>query len=158
MSERDKRQGSQGSGAEKGNEAERPGGYAPNHVIGVIDAGDDVERAVEMLSKCGFLDSEIHVVAGEAAADTLDGWSGRKGLITNMLIRTAELLGLQNDEMRLRERYETALRDGQFVVLVAAPSDTRKDLAARILREHGAHELNFLGRFAIERLVPSRGG
>ena len=138
------------------NDAERPGTYATNHVVGVIDKGEDVERAVEALRQGGFLDSEIHVLAGEAAAETLDAWSGRKGLVTNLLIRTAELLGIQDDEMYLRERYEQALREGRFVLVLAAPSDTRKDLAARILREHGGHALAFLGRFAIERLSPTK--
>jgi hypothetical protein len=37
-------------------------------------------------------------------------------------------------------------------VSVLAPTEERKQLAARVLRDHGAHWVNFLGRFTIETL------
>jgi hypothetical protein len=54
--------------------------------------------------------------------------------------------------MAVKERYEEAIRDGRFVVLVLAPTDERKKVAGQILHDHGAHFVNFLGRFAIETL------
>jgi hypothetical protein len=141
---------------EEGNQTERPGAYPTNHVVGVIDTCEEVGGAVEALSAGGFLDSEIHVLAGEAAAEALETWSGRTGKITNLLIHAAELLGVQNDEMYLRERYGQALRDGRYVVVVAAPTDTRRELATRILGEHGGHAVTFMGQFAIEKLIPPR--
>ena len=38
------------------------------------------------------------------------------------------------------------------MLAVLAPTEERKELAARLLREVGAVEVNFLGRFAIEAL------
>ena len=38
------------------------------------------------------------------------------------------------------------------MVFVLAPTDERRVLAASILRDQGAHTVNFLGRFAIEPL------
>jgi hypothetical protein len=49
--------------------------------------------------------------------------------------------------------YEAALRDGDFVVSVAAGTDERKDVAARILLDHGAHFVNFLGRYTMAMIA-----
>lgn len=146
------------NGHEAGHEGERRGAYPTNHVIGEIDEREQVERAVETLRNSGFLDSEIHVLAGEAAAAALEAWSGRKGWYINLLIRVKDLLGLPDDEMYLRDRYEQSLRAGRFVLLIDTPSEDRKDLAARILREHDGHAITFMGRFAIEKLVPPKRG
>jgi hypothetical protein len=156
MTKVDNNQDSPDRPLEEGSEGERPGAYPTNHVVGVIDTCEEVGGAIEALSTGGFLDSEIHILAGEAAAEALETWSGRTGRITNLLIHAAELLGVQDDEMSLRERYGQALRDGRYVVAVAAPTETRKELATRILGEHGGHAVTFMGRFAIEQLIPRR--
>lgn len=46
------------------------------------------------------------------------------------------------------------MRDDKFVLRVEAPTDERKSLATNILREHGAHSVNYFGRFTIETLSP----
>ncbi len=68
----------------------------------------------------------------------------------HFVIRIAERLGLSNDESEIKDRYEDALHAGNFVVSVYCPSDERKLLASRLLVEHDAHTVNFLGRFTIE--------
>ena len=59
-----------------------------------------------------------------------------------------------NDEMRVKDHYERALRDGRFLLLVDTPTDARQDRAAEVLREQGAHSVNHMGRFAREEIVP----
>ena len=54
--------------------------------------------------------------------------------------------------MELKQHYEQALRVGGFVLAVLAPTEERKELAARLLREDGAVDVNFPGRFAMEPL------
>ena len=125
--------------------------YPINHVIAVVDTAGQVRPVAHALMEGGFLDSEIEVTCGQAAADALDANTGRTGL-AHLAIRLAERLGISNDEMAVKERYEQALRDGQFVVLVAAPTDERKTKAGQILRDHGAHFINFMGRFSMEVL------
>ena len=125
--------------------------YPENHVVGVVDTPDQVRSAVDALSNAGFRTSEISVTSGRAAADALDASTGRTGL-ANLAIRIAERIGIANDEMEAKDRYEQALRDGQFTVSVLAPTDERKDVAANVLREHGGHFITFLGRRTIEFL------
>jgi hypothetical protein len=82
-------------------------------------------------------------------ADRLKASTGRGGL-AGVAIRVAQKLGLEDDEMSLKSVYEQALRDGSFVVLVDAPTGERKERAAEVLRQHGAHSIHYLGRFLIE--------
>ena len=123
--------------------------YPTNHVVAVIDTEVPLAQAVESLTSGGFLDTEIQVACGNEMADRLKASAGRGGL-TGVAIRVAQRLGLEDDEMSLKTRYEQALRDGSFVLLVAAPTADRKERAAELLRQHGAHSIHFLGRFLIE--------
>jgi hypothetical protein len=130
--------------------------YPTNTVLGVIDAQEELERAVAALTGGGFLAEEIQVATGPAAADAVHASTGRGGL-ANLAVRIAERLGIQDDEMEFKSHYEQALRDGRFVVMVAAATEARKARATEVLREHGAHAVSFHGRFTIEGLVPPRG-
>lgn len=123
--------------------------YPVNHVLGIIDTADQVRSAVGALVAGGFLDSEVDVGCGNAAADAMDVNTGRTGL-SHLAVRIATKLGLADTEMEVKERYEQALRDGRFVIAVDAPTDARKEKATQIITAHGGHFVNFLGRFAIE--------
>jgi hypothetical protein len=128
--------------------------YPVNHVVGILDTPKQVTSAVEALLRGGFLDSEVEVdCGGPAAADRLRATTGRTGLL-DAILRVAEALGVPHDETEVKHRYEQALRDGQFLVMVQALTDERKERAGQILREHGGHFINFLGRFAREELAP----
>ena len=129
--------------------------YPTNHVVGVLDTEQQVADAVAALTAGGFLASEVQVATGPAAADRLNAGTGRLGF-GNLAVRVAERLGVANDEMRLKDRHEEALRDGRFLILVATPTDERKDRAAQLLGERGAHTLVHMGRFSIEGFVPPR--
>ena len=125
--------------------------YPTDHVVAIVDTADKAGAAWTVLTHSGFLESEVTVSYGQAAADAIDASTGRTGL-ANMAMRIAERFGVQNDEMAMKERYEQALRDGRFVVAVLTPTEDRKELASQILRDHGGTFVNFLGRFAIEPL------
>ena len=136
-----------------GQESSEPIRYPTNHVLGVVATADRVAATVEALTSGGFLETEVHVNCGSEAAERLRASSGRSGL-AGMAIRVAERLGLADTEMENKGQYERALQEGQFVVLVAAPTDERKDVASRILHAHGATLVRYFGRFAMEDLAP----
>jgi hypothetical protein len=123
--------------------------YPTNHVVAVVDTPEQLTAAVTALTGAGFLESEVEVGSGRALADAVGASTGRTGL-ANLAIRVAERLGAADDEMMVKDQYEQALRDRRFVVSVLAPTDERKALAAQLLRDHGGHFINFLGRFSIE--------
>ena len=127
--------------------------YPENHVVGVVDTPAQLTSAAAALTGAGFRDSEFSVSSGRGAADAVQASTGRTGL-ANLAIRIAERIGIADDEMAVKNQYEQALRDGRFVVSVFAPSDERKSLAAQILRDHGGHFINFLGRRTITAMHP----
>lgn len=127
--------------------------YPTNHVIGVVDTQAQLASAAGALASGGFMTSEIRVHCGVESADALKASTGRTGL-AGLAIRIAERIGVDNIEMEFKSSYEQAMRDGQFVVLVAAATAERKDRAMQLLTEHGAHTVTFHGRYSIEGDLP----
>lgn len=123
--------------------------YPTDHVVAILDAPEQISAAVSALTGGGFLESEIEVISGKAAAKKLEENTGRTGL-SHLAIRIAERLGVANYEMQVKDRYEEALRAGKFVLTVLAKTEERKDQAARILVELKAQFINIMGRFTIE--------
>jgi hypothetical protein len=127
--------------------------YPQDHVVAILDKPDQLFDAVETLAARGFLESEITVLAGSREADRLDASTGRTGLM-HRILRIADRLGVVNQEIEAKERYEQALREDSHVVLVFCSSADRKRLAGDLLRERGGYFINYFGRFTIETLAP----
>ena len=136
-----------------GEDATAPIVYPMNQVLAVLDDEDALTAAYDELTRSGFLASEVHVACGPERADALRASTGRRGL-AGLATRIADAIGVQDDEMAIKARYDQAMRDGKFVARVAAPTEERKTLASEILRRHGAHTISFHGRFTIEGLLP----
>ena len=126
--------------------------YPTNHVVGIV-AKTSADAVLSELRSANFQDADLHVQQGIDDADRLAASSGHTGLMGAML-RIAERLGIREDELEEKHRYEEALREGDVVILVHAPTEDRKDLAGKILSSHGAHFINFLGRYTSERIKP----
>ena len=127
--------------------------YPEGRVAGVIDTPEQLAGALAALTGGGFAEPEIVVVSGPAAADAMHASTGRTGL-RNLVVRVAERLGVADEEMELKARYEAALRDGRFVVSVPAPGEEQGQRAAQVLRAHGGHAARLMGRFSIHGIVP----
>jgi hypothetical protein len=127
--------------------------YPENHVVAVLDTREQVMAAVAALTGGGFLDSEIQYGTGAASADELDASTGRSGL-AGLLIRLAERMGVTDEEMEMKNRYEQAMRDDRYVLSVAAPTKPRKERATEILRAHEAHTVAYYGKRTIEFITP----
>jgi hypothetical protein len=120
--------------------------YPRNQVVGIIDSPENARGILFSLRHGRFLDSEIHLVAGDDAADSLHASTGHFGL-AGWLIRAATWLGVRDDEMELKDHYEHALRHGALLVAIEVPTNARRQLAVEILARHGAHTVNYFGRF-----------
>jgi hypothetical protein len=134
---------------ESSGSAQKDPSYPTNNYLALLDGVEHVASAVAALESGGFLTSEIRVTCGAKAADVLEASSGRRGL-RGLAIRIGESIGYTNVEVRVKERAEQALRDGQYVLLVAAHDDQRRAAAERILRENGASEIFYMGRFTVD--------
>jgi hypothetical protein len=137
--------------AEQSHRSTEPVPYPKDHVVAVIASHEKVVEAITALSKAGFRASELNVAAGPAAADRLDASTGRTGLL-HEIIRFADKLGIQDEEMQAKETYEKALRADEHVITVFTPSEERKTAAADILRDMGATDIAHFGNFIITDL------
>src|SRR5262249_35982167 len=136
---------------------ERPAGEDRPHpstpyVLAIIDTATETACAVDDLVEGGFRESEIELSRGPDEAERNGGAGGRFG-IPDLLVRLTERLAPGTASREMRERYEGALRDGSAVIAVLAPTEARKQLAVGILRECGAHFINFFGHPDIGRIV-----
>ena len=123
--------------------------YPENRVVGLLDSKPQLDAAVDALTSGGFLSSEIEVLHGAAASKELRDNTGRTGL-AHLAMRLVESIGLPNDELAIKNQYADALAKGRVLITVLAPSDDRRQQAARILEEHGASSVKFLGQYTIE--------
>ena len=146
------------SDLESGRSAGQPGGneidpiqYPTDKVIAVLDTSEQVQCAVDALVDGGFLESEIELNRGGEWADRLASTTGRSGL-SDWFIRMFQKVGLKNEETELKEEYEEAVRGGKAVVAVLVPTDERKNLAVRLIRDCGGHFISYYGRLNVERI------
>ena len=134
---------------ESGADSREAGRYPVNYVLGVVATNEAAAATLNELTSQGFLDSEVGAMCGPDAAETLEATTGRKGL-ANLAMKVGEWIGVSNAEMEVKERYEQALRDHQFVVGALALDDERKRRASEIIASHGGHFIHFFNRFSIE--------
>ena len=69
--------------------SQEPIRYPTNHVLAVLDTGEQVTATVAALTKRGFLESEVEVGTGAERADALHAATGHVGL-TDLMIRLAQ--------------------------------------------------------------------
>jgi hypothetical protein len=126
--------------------------YPIGHVLGILDTEDQTTCAVEALVNGGYLESEVHLGRGPETLERSEAGTGRGG-IQDWAIRFFERLGVRNAESEMKQGYEQALREGRIVIAVLTPTDERKDRAAQMLQDCGAHFINFYGRLNVERIL-----
>jgi hypothetical protein len=123
--------------------------YPEGRVLAIVETTDQLCDVVKALVTKQFLASEIEIVHGAVSADKLAESTGRGGL-ANIAMRLTSKIGLPNDEMAMRNRYEEAMRDGQFVVAVTTPTDERKVLASQVIHDHGGQFIHYFGQRTFE--------
>jgi hypothetical protein len=122
-------------------------GYPTNRLLAVIDDPAEAAAALAELKAAGFADRDFEILRGEEGADRMDGTGEVSGWLGKL--RRAFDFTLM-DQLVDFATYERALRDGRAVVMVHVHGDAPKEGALQILKRHGAHFLNYYGRFATE--------
>ncbi len=134
--------------------ARRAIGYPTNRLLAVIDDPADAATALAELAAAGIATRDLEVLRGDEGADRMDGTGDVSGWLGRL--RRAFDFTLM-DQLVDFAWYEWALRDGRAVVMVHVHGDAPKAAAHAILRRHGAHFVNYYGRFATEELDLWRG-
>jgi hypothetical protein len=109
---------------------------------------------VRRLAEAGVDTSNVTMLRGEEGAARIDATGTRSGIRA----RFRQILSFTLvDQMPDFALYEAAVLDGRTVLAVPIRSEVARTAAIRVLRDAGAHFVNFYGRFATEEIVPWHG-
>jgi hypothetical protein len=129
-------------------------GNARGRLFAVVDERAEADEAVAALVAGGIDRSRIEVLTGTPAADAFDGTGARHGPLSRLL-RTVQFTLM--DQMPDFAWYEAAARDGRAIVAVRSTNEAETRRAVDVLRHHGAHFINYFGRFSTEEFDRWRG-
>jgi hypothetical protein len=129
-------------------------GYPTDSLLGVVADGETAARVAAALKAAGIPDHDITVMRGEESASRFDP----TGAIHGLFARLRRIVSFTvMDQLPDMAWYDAAIRGGHAVVMAKVRGDDRKARAVAILREHGAHFVNYYGRFATEEIIRWQG-
>jgi hypothetical protein len=123
--------------------------YPAGNLIALMTDGDAVAAALDDLTRSGFPRDKMFVLTGPAGAERLDVTGQHHGL-RGRVYRTLGQVGDEHEELI---RAADHLQAGGLAVRVPADKDD-KAVAARILGEHGAVHIVYMGKATYETLEP----
>ena len=129
-------------------------GYPTDRMLAVFDDPTRAASAAAELIAAGIASADVSILRGEEGARQLDGTGAAHGLVGRLRRVTSFTVMDQLPDMAW---YEGAVRRGGAVVMVRVRGDDRKAAVLDALRRHGAHFINYYGRFATEELERWRG-
>lgn len=129
-------------------------GYPTDSLLAVVPDPSRAAEAAAALKVAGTRDRDITILRGDEGASRFDPTGAVHGLVAR-LRRIVSFTVM--DQLPDMAWYDAAIRAGQAVLMVRIRGDERKADAIRILRENGAHFINYYGRFATEEIVRWQG-
>jgi hypothetical protein len=124
--------------------------YPTNRLLGVLDTPATAEPLVGHLADAGFAGDAVDILVGEAGRDRLAQLGARPSPLSR-IVRVFQFMSMDQTPDFLV--YERALLDGRAVVAVRAAGRDAMLPASDVLQRHGAHFLNWFGRFMTEELT-----
>jgi hypothetical protein len=126
--------------------------HPKDDVLAVIDDDARVESTIGALRAAGFTDADIHVFRGRAGVTALArAWWRHSGVPAFLAPFVAALL---SDEQDIEEIYEAEGLAGHTVLAVHTRTADDVDEATRVLREYGAHDTWYFGRWTLTAVDP----
>jgi hypothetical protein len=119
-----------------------------HNLIAVFHDADSLNAAVKDLNEKGFTNDEIRSFIGEEGMRAMD-FDGSSHGFAAVLLRYFQNIGPDRTYLA---RYEKYMQDGDALLMVFAPEQERKQVAAGILRKHSAHRVTYFGALVIEEV------
>ena len=129
-------------------------GYPIDSLLAVLPGPERAASAAAALKDAGIPDKDITILRGPEGASRFDPTGAVHGLVAR-LRRIVSFTVM--DQLPDMAWYDAAIRTGQAVVMVRLRGDELKGEAVRIVRDQGAHFVNYYGRFATEEIVRWQG-
>lgn len=140
--------------ASRGRRQARFIGYPVDSLLAVLPDSARAGAAAAALKATRVPDRDITILRGDEGSSRFDPTGAVHGLVAR-LRRIVSFTVM--DQLPDMAWYDAAIRAGHAVVMVHLRGDDKKAEAVRILREHGAHFVNYYGRFATEEIVRWQG-
>ena len=125
-------------------------GYPTDSLLAVLPDPELAAAAAAALKAAGIPDRDITILRGDEGSSRFDPTGAVHGLFARLRRIVSFTVMDQLPDMAF---YDAAIRSGQAVLMVRARGDGTKVDAIRIVRDHGAHFVNYYGRFATEEIV-----
>jgi hypothetical protein len=117
-----------------------------NSLIGAFHDAKLLKGVIAELKQNGFETEDIRSFVGEEGIEQMDFDGTASGTLAELL-RYFQRIGPGRTFL---DRYETFMKDGDSLLMVRAPKEQRKQLAADIMRKHSPHPVTFFGMLVIE--------
>jgi hypothetical protein len=129
--------------------------YPTDQVVGIVPDAAHVDEVVAALREAGASEDDVDVIRGGPGEGDLRPDVGEGGPI-KAIVRTAQkVLGDEDERLHV---LDDALEAGHHVVTVrlTGEDDDERDAAKAALgaamRDHGAHDVAFYGKYQIQQL------
>ncbi|MEX1169765.1 MAG: hypothetical protein WEE50_06455 [Chloroflexota bacterium] len=127
--------------------------HPTDDVLAVIDDAARADAAIDALRASGFTDADIHVFRGREEIGALArAWWRHSGVPAFLAPILAAVL---SDERDVEEIYESEGLAGHAVLAVHTRSADGVERATRVLRDSGAHDTWYFGRWTMAPLDPA---
>src|SRR5690606_29062516 len=121
-----------------------------DHLVGVIDTRETVEKLFRELQDAGFSSEDVRVYTGEEGAEQIDPHGNEHGLVT-MLKRFFQMTHVDFD---FEHYYANEAAAGHYVVTVHCPEDEQRQVAQRLMMAHGSRNTHYFSTFQFEEIHP----
>jgi hypothetical protein len=135
--------------------------YPTNHLVGVVDTPEEATAALDALRAAGFPQGALQCYCkADGTRRTELGSSHHQALAKCIRVVEHGVEALEHavehfgDEGDFKARNKEELGLGHYLVEVKATDDGDRDRAREILKDHGAHFINYFGRWCVECLDP----
>lgn len=128
--------------------------YPTQRLLAVVDRREEVPGLIDGLAGVGIDRSDVVVLETPDAIERLAA-SGTVNRLIARLLRVVQFTTM--DQLPDLILYERALRLGRVVIAIRPGTDERKRAAVAVLTDHGAHFINWFGRFSTEEISLWRG-
>ena len=136
------------SESEHGTDSDAFVAYPKHSLVGAFDDIDSLRTVIGELKEKGFAQEDIRSFVGQEGIEQLDFDGASHGSMAEAL-RALQHIGPDRTYL---ERYEKYMRDGDSLLMVHAPRDDRKQVAAQIMRNHSPHRVTYFGTLVIEEV------
>jgi hypothetical protein len=122
-----------------------PRAHPRDDVLAVIEDDTSVATTVAALQRAGFTEADIHIFRGHAGVTALArAWWRHSGMPAFLGPFVSALL---SDERDIEQIYDSEGLAGHTILAVHARTPDDIDEATRVLREYGAHDTWYFGRW-----------